>query len=65
MAAAPCWDRRAVAVSVNLSANVTDLDLPGKVAPALTHHGRSPRRSRSSWSGHPDGRPRPGRTVLD
>jgi diguanylate cyclase len=34
------WPTRAVPVSVNLSAaNVTDLDLPGKVAQALVRHG--------------------------
>jgi diguanylate cyclase (GGDEF)-like protein len=34
------WPTRAVPVSVNLSAaNVTDLDLPGKVALALVRHG--------------------------
>ena len=39
-AAAQWWPRRAVPVSVNLSAaNVTDLDLPGKVALALARHG--------------------------
>jgi diguanylate cyclase (GGDEF)-like protein len=39
-AAARWWHHRPVAVSVNLSAaNVTDLDLPGKVAQALVRHG--------------------------
>jgi EAL domain-containing protein (putative c-di-GMP-specific phosphodiesterase class I) len=39
-AAARWWPDRAVPVSVNLSAaNVTDLDLPGKVAEALIRHG--------------------------
>jgi EAL domain-containing protein (putative c-di-GMP-specific phosphodiesterase class I) len=39
-AAAQWWSTRGVAVSVNLSAaNVTDLDLPGKVALALARHG--------------------------
>jgi EAL domain-containing protein (putative c-di-GMP-specific phosphodiesterase class I) len=39
-AAARWWPDRAVPVSVNLSAaNVTDLDLPGKVAQALVRHG--------------------------
>jgi diguanylate cyclase (GGDEF)-like protein len=39
-AAARWWHDRAVPVSVNLSAaNVTDLDLPGKVAQALVRHG--------------------------
>jgi diguanylate cyclase (GGDEF)-like protein len=39
-AAARWWHEREVAVSVNLSAaNVTDLDLPGKVAQALVRHG--------------------------
>ena len=39
-AAARWWPRRSVPVSVNLSAaNVTDLDLPGKVALALARHG--------------------------
>jgi diguanylate cyclase (GGDEF)-like protein len=39
-AAAQWWPRRSVPVSVNLSAaNVTDLDLPGKVALALARHG--------------------------
>jgi diguanylate cyclase (GGDEF)-like protein len=39
-AAARWWPDRAVPVSVNLSAaNVTDLDLPGKVAQALIRHG--------------------------
>jgi diguanylate cyclase (GGDEF)-like protein len=39
-AAALWWPKRAVPVSVNLSAaNVTDLDLPGKVALALARHG--------------------------
>jgi diguanylate cyclase (GGDEF)-like protein len=39
-AAAQWWPRRAVPVSVNLSAaNVTDLDLPRKVALALARHG--------------------------
>ena len=39
-AAAQWWPRRTVPVSVNLSAaNVTDLDLPGKVALALERHG--------------------------
>jgi diguanylate cyclase (GGDEF)-like protein len=39
-AAAQWWTRRALPVSVNLSAaNVTDLDLPGKVALALARHG--------------------------
>jgi diguanylate cyclase (GGDEF)-like protein len=39
-AAAQWWPRRTVPVSVNLSAaNVTDLDLPGKVALALARHG--------------------------
>ncbi|CAA9282449.1 MAG: diguanylate cyclase/phosphodiesterase (GGDEF & EAL domains) with PAS/PAC sensor(s) [uncultured Blastococcus sp.] len=39
-AAARWWPDREVAVSVNLSAaNVTDLDLPGKVAQALLRHG--------------------------
>src|SRR3712207_6467639 len=39
-AAARWWPERAVPVSVNLSAaNVTDLDLPGKVAQALVRHG--------------------------
>jgi EAL domain-containing protein (putative c-di-GMP-specific phosphodiesterase class I) len=39
-AAAQWWTKRAVPVSVNLSAaNVTDLDLPGKVALALARHG--------------------------
>jgi diguanylate cyclase (GGDEF)-like protein len=39
-AAARWWPERAVPVSVNLSAaDVTDLDLPGKVAQALVRHG--------------------------
>jgi diguanylate cyclase (GGDEF)-like protein len=39
-AAARWWPTRSVPVSVNLSAaNVTDLDLPGKVALALVRHG--------------------------
>jgi diguanylate cyclase len=39
-AAARWWPEREVPVSVNLSAaNVTDLDLPGKVAQALVRHG--------------------------
>jgi diguanylate cyclase (GGDEF)-like protein len=39
-AAALWWPRRRVSVSVNLSAaDVTDLDLPGKVASALERHG--------------------------
>jgi predicted signal transduction protein with EAL and GGDEF domain len=39
-AAAQWWCKRRVPVSVNLSAaNVTDLDLPGKVALALARHG--------------------------
>jgi diguanylate cyclase len=39
-AAARWWPDRRVPVSVNLSAaNVTDLDLPGKVAQALVRHG--------------------------
>jgi len=39
-AASRWWSTRAVPVSVNLSAaNVTDLDLPGKVAQALVRHG--------------------------
>jgi diguanylate cyclase (GGDEF)-like protein len=39
-AAARWWHDRPLAVSVNLSAaNVTDLDLPGKVAQALVRHG--------------------------
>jgi diguanylate cyclase (GGDEF)-like protein len=39
-AAARWWPDREVPVSVNLSAaNVTDLDLPGKVAQALVRHG--------------------------
>ena len=39
-AAAGWWPTRPVPVSVNLSAaNVTDLDLPGKVAQALVRHG--------------------------
>jgi EAL domain-containing protein (putative c-di-GMP-specific phosphodiesterase class I) len=39
-AVARWWPERAVPVSVNLSAaNVTDLDLPGKVAHALARHG--------------------------
>jgi diguanylate cyclase len=39
-AAAQWWPTRRVPVSVNLSAaNVTDLDLPGKVAQALVRHG--------------------------
>ncbi|UOY03024.1 putative bifunctional diguanylate cyclase/phosphodiesterase [Blastococcus sp. PRF04-17] len=39
-AAARWWPQREVPVSVNLSAaNVTDLDLPGKVAQALLRHG--------------------------
>jgi diguanylate cyclase (GGDEF)-like protein len=39
-AAARWWADREVAVSVNLSAaDVTDLDLPGKVAQALVRHG--------------------------
>jgi diguanylate cyclase (GGDEF)-like protein len=39
-AAAGWWPTRPVPVSVNLSAaNVTDLDLPGKVALALARHG--------------------------
>jgi diguanylate cyclase (GGDEF)-like protein len=39
-AAARWWPVRSVPVSVNLSAaNVTDLDLPGKVALALARHG--------------------------
>ncbi|WP_324277270.1 bifunctional diguanylate cyclase/phosphodiesterase [Blastococcus brunescens] len=39
-AAAGWWPEREVPVSVNLSAaNVTDLDLPGKVAQALLRHG--------------------------
>jgi diguanylate cyclase (GGDEF)-like protein len=39
-AVARWWPERAVPVSVNLSAaNVTDLDLPGKVAQALVRHG--------------------------
>ena len=39
-AAAGWWPEREVPVSVNLSAaNVTDLDLPGKVAQALVRHG--------------------------
>jgi diguanylate cyclase (GGDEF)-like protein len=39
-AAAQWWPKRSVPVSVNLSAaNVTDLDLPGKVALALARHG--------------------------
>jgi diguanylate cyclase (GGDEF)-like protein len=42
-AAARWWPRRAVPVSVNLSAaNVSDLDLPGKVAQALMRHGLPP-----------------------
>ena len=44
-AAARWWPSRAVPVSVNLSAaNVTDLDLPGKVALALARHGLPPAR---------------------
>ena len=44
LAAAGWWPGRAVPVSVNLSAaNVTDLDLPGKVAEALLRHGLPPR----------------------
>jgi diguanylate cyclase len=40
VAATRWWRERAVPVSVNLSAaNVTDLDLPGKVAQALLRHG--------------------------
>jgi diguanylate cyclase (GGDEF)-like protein len=43
IAAARWWPRRKVPVSVNLSAvNVTDLDLPGKVAEALMRHGLPP-----------------------
>jgi diguanylate cyclase (GGDEF)-like protein len=39
-AVARWWQSRSVPVSVNLSAaNVTDLDLPGKVAQALLRHG--------------------------
>ncbi len=39
-AAAGWWPERGIPVSVNLSAaNVTDLDLPGKVAQALVRHG--------------------------
>jgi diguanylate cyclase (GGDEF)-like protein len=39
-AAARWWPERAVPVSVNLSAaNVTDLDLPGKVSLSLARHG--------------------------
>jgi diguanylate cyclase (GGDEF)-like protein len=39
-AAARWWHDRAVPVSVNLSAaNVTDLDLPGKVSSSLARHG--------------------------
>jgi diguanylate cyclase (GGDEF)-like protein len=39
-AAARWWSHRQVPVSVNLSAaNVTDLDLPGKVAASLARHG--------------------------
>jgi diguanylate cyclase (GGDEF)-like protein len=39
-AAAGWWPERALPVSVNLSvADVTDLDLPGKVAQALVRHG--------------------------
>ncbi|WP_245160125.1 EAL domain-containing protein [Blastococcus sp. CT_GayMR20] len=39
-AVARWWEERPVPVSVNLSAaNVTDLDLPGKVAQALVRHG--------------------------
>jgi diguanylate cyclase (GGDEF)-like protein len=39
-AAARWWPEHAVPVSVNLSAaNVTDLDLPGKVAQSLVRHG--------------------------
>ena len=39
-AVARWWNARPVPVSVNLSAaNVTDLDLPGKVAQALVRHG--------------------------
>jgi EAL domain-containing protein (putative c-di-GMP-specific phosphodiesterase class I) len=42
-AAAGWWPRRRVPVSVNLSAaNVTDLDLPAKVAAALDRHGLPP-----------------------
>jgi diguanylate cyclase len=42
-AAARWWPDRPVPVSVNLSAaNVTDLDLPGKVAQALIRHGLPP-----------------------
>jgi diguanylate cyclase (GGDEF)-like protein len=43
-AAARWWADRPVPVSVNLAAaNVTDLDLPGKVARALARHGLPPR----------------------
>ncbi|WP_104523582.1 putative bifunctional diguanylate cyclase/phosphodiesterase [Blastococcus atacamensis] len=43
-AAARWWPEREVPVSVNLSAaNVTDLDLAGKVAAALLRHGLPPR----------------------
>jgi diguanylate cyclase len=42
-AAALWWPEQRVPVSVNLSAaNVTDLDLPGKVAQALVRHGLPP-----------------------
>jgi EAL domain-containing protein (putative c-di-GMP-specific phosphodiesterase class I) len=42
-AAARWWHRRPVPVSVNLSAaNVSDLDLPSKVAAALARHGLPP-----------------------
>ena len=43
IAVARWWPARRVPVSVNLSAvNVTDLDLPGKVAQALARHGVPP-----------------------
>jgi EAL domain-containing protein (putative c-di-GMP-specific phosphodiesterase class I) len=43
IAVARWWAERRVPVSVNLSAvNVTDLDLPGKVAQALMRHGLPP-----------------------
>src|SRR6185312_3258368 len=42
-AATRWWPAQRVPVSVNLSAvNVTDLDLPGKVAQALMRHGLPP-----------------------